>query len=252
MRSAEREARSGREPLRPSSAVLRTDPYDSARRHALSAWLAAALRADGAARVLLVGPDEGPGAAILAGAGLRVVSAVADAERADALSRTWSGVDFRAAPIPRTFEPESAYDAVVCCSLIERLGDPRELLVEAQRVLREGGRFVVVTPNRLRWSPRRTRPLRGEHAWEYTASELHNLIRWRFARPQIFGLHHGRALHALERVLGEPLTVALHRLSPADRTAWLRGTLRTIGPRSFTVSDGQLRDAVDLIGTGTA
>jgi SAM-dependent methyltransferase len=48
------------------------------------------------------------------------------------------------------------FDEVVIWHVLEHLGDPRETLVEARRILRPGGRLIVAVPNfssaQARWS----------------------------------------------------------------------------------------------------
>lgn len=43
--------------------------------------------------------------------------------------------------------PENSYDAVVMNHVIEHLPDPFSMLLECRRILKDGGRLVIVTPN---------------------------------------------------------------------------------------------------------
>lgn len=43
--------------------------------------------------------------------------------------------------------PDASFDAVTMIHFIEHIFDPREVLAEAHRILRPGGRLVVITPN---------------------------------------------------------------------------------------------------------
>lgn len=51
--------------------------------------------------------------------------------------------------------PEAAFDVVTLSHVIEHVHDPQALLQECRRVLRPGGRIVVVTPNAESWLHRR-------------------------------------------------------------------------------------------------
>jgi len=50
---------------------------------------------------------------------------------------------------------ESTFDAVVCLETIEHFTNARAACAEGSRVLREGGRVVLITPSRLAWIFRR-------------------------------------------------------------------------------------------------
>jgi SAM-dependent methyltransferase len=46
---------------------------------------------------------------------------------------------------------EATFDALICLETIEHFTDARAACAEGARVLREGGRVVLITPPRLRW-----------------------------------------------------------------------------------------------------
>lgn len=52
---------------------------------------------------------------------------------------------------PRLPLPDQAFDAVICTVSVEYLTKPQEVLAEARRVLRPGGRFIITFSNR--WFP---------------------------------------------------------------------------------------------------
>jgi SAM-dependent methyltransferase len=69
--------------------------------------------------------------------------ALAEAEKLGIKTR-WADLD---QPLP--FE-DASFDVVVAGELLEHLRDPRRLVAEARRVLRDGGTFVASVPNAYR------------------------------------------------------------------------------------------------------
>lgn len=200
-----------------------------------------------------LGCEDGYGSAILASAGL-IVRAIGSDELAtrNAVVRYGSGrITFRVDDIAQCHEPQHSADAVVCHGLLERTEDPRELLMEARRLLRPNGVLIVCTTNRLTASPGRTRPIDSSHKWQYTPDELRNLLRARFDVHRMAGLHHGRRLRLVERVLREPLAVTLHRVAPPDRAPWLRAALTHLRATDFVISADALRGSLDVIALAT-
>lgn len=49
--------------------------------------------------------------------------------------------------------PDASVDLVFCCSVVEHLEQPAQLMTEIRRVLKPGGRFIAKTPNRLHYMP---------------------------------------------------------------------------------------------------
>lgn len=222
------------------------DPYWVRRREAAYRWFAALCRREDRGRVLDLGCGDGSGTALLAGAGLESVGVDAEVRTA-ARTYRFGRIAFREGEAGRTGELHHSFDAVVSVGRLERLTDPQSLFLEAKRVLRPGGRLVVVTPNRLTASPRRTRPIDGRHVWEYTPDELHNAGRWRFPDARMYGLWHGTRLRLIERALGDPLALTLSRVAAPDRAVWLRVALRGVKDSDFVVGPGVVREALDLV-----
>ncbi len=230
------------------------DVYALRRREAVYRWAADAFVREGRGRVVDLWCGDGYGTAILAASGLDVVGLAPDDATARRAARAYrfGHIEFRADDLPATTEPQHTADAVVCAGLLERLDDPRPLLAEMQRLLRPGGVVVVATPNRLTASPGRTRPLRGEHAWEYTPDEFQHLMAHGFPDVRPSGVFHGRRLHRLERVLGTSLARTMHRTPPADRAGWLRVALHNLSHRAFEIRPGSTRTALDLVAVARA
>jgi ubiquinone/menaquinone biosynthesis C-methylase UbiE len=71
--------------------------------------------------------------------------------------------------------PDASVDEVICSLVLCTVGDPLEVLTEARRILRPGGRFRFVEHVAApRWSPRRwlQRALRRPWAWLYEGCTL--------------------------------------------------------------------------------
>jgi SAM-dependent methyltransferase len=105
--------------------------------------------------------------------------------------------------------PEATADVVYSNQLMEHLhpDDAFEQLRNVAAVLRPGGRYLVITPNRLSGphdiSQAFDRVARGFHLKEYTYRELATLLRQAgFRRVRVFQRLHGRTLRRLARLLG--------------------------------------------------
>lgn len=101
--------------------------------------------------VLDLGCGVGYGSRMLARTARRVVGidispdAVAYAARAYAAP----GLSFATGDARRLSFADGTFDLVVCFEMIEHIREHREMLKEAARVLRPGGRLIVSTPNKL-------------------------------------------------------------------------------------------------------
>jgi 2-polyprenyl-6-hydroxyphenyl methylase/3-demethylubiquinone-9 3-methyltransferase len=79
--------------------------------------------------------------------------------------------------------PDSAFDAVICCDVLEHVRSPRQAVAEAARVLRSGGLYLYDTINRTRRSKLLFIKLFQE--WKTTAFMEPNLHdHAMFIRPQ--------------------------------------------------------------------
>ena len=70
-----------------------------------------------------------------------------------AIDRAWReyGVAVRHGDLRAACYPDGSFDAVTMNHVIEHVHDPIALLAESRRILRPGGRLVVVTPNIASW-----------------------------------------------------------------------------------------------------
>jgi SAM-dependent methyltransferase len=62
-------------------------------------------------------------------------------------ARRERGLEVRTEPLEAARFPDESFDAVLASHLIEHLNRPAVLVQEARRVLKQGGRFFVTTPN---------------------------------------------------------------------------------------------------------
>ena len=82
--------------------------------------------------------------------------------------------------------PDASIDVIASFETIEHVPDARALVYELRRVLRPGGVLVLSTPNREFGPPERhtDNPF---HVQEFTAPELHALLRESFDQVQLYG-----------------------------------------------------------------
>ncbi len=64
------------------------------------------------------------------------------------------GLNVQLGALKDQYYPSSSFDAVVMSHVIEHLHDPRDLLLECYRILKVGGRLIIVTPNAASWGHR--------------------------------------------------------------------------------------------------
>lgn len=61
------------------------------------------------------------------------------------------GLDVKTGSLEQQNYPDNTFDAITMSHLIEHVPDPRGLVAEVYRVLKPGGKLVVVTPNSASW-----------------------------------------------------------------------------------------------------
>jgi 2-polyprenyl-3-methyl-5-hydroxy-6-metoxy-1,4-benzoquinol methylase len=151
---------------------------------------------------------EGYGSNVLARQARSVVGVDANPEAFEhaRLRYTGAGPDGRAsnlrferALVESFSEPA---DAVVFLQTIEHLQDPGATLAHFKRILNEGGRAFVSTPNVLTLAPAGAE--RSDNPWhvhEYRREEFAELCRAHFGKVELYGLFHARKLRAHELAL---------------------------------------------------
>lgn len=81
--------------------------------------------------------------------------------------------------------PGENFDLVFLCEVIEHLAEPVKMLAEARRVLKQGGKFLLTTPYRLREFP-----ADPNHVREYFPQEIKAMLAKYFSQVEIRLTHH--------------------------------------------------------------
>jgi len=122
--------------------ALRLTPFYYARRRLAHMYL------DGVrpGRLLEVGCGSGERLALLRSQGWEVIGQEVDASAAQH-ARDRHGVEVRVGTLDTIGLSEASFDVVVANHVIEHVPDPVGLLVACNRLLKDGGKLIVVTPN---------------------------------------------------------------------------------------------------------
>lgn len=131
------------------------------------AYVEAAERVGG--RVLEIGTGTGYGVEIIAPHAEHFITI--DKTRSEELPAMPADVEFREAKVPPLPFEDASFDCVVSFQVIEHIKRDKEFVAEVLRVLREGGKFIVSTPNKPMSLTRNP-----WHIREYTAEELGALL----------------------------------------------------------------------------
>jgi 2-polyprenyl-3-methyl-5-hydroxy-6-metoxy-1,4-benzoquinol methylase len=95
-------------------------------------------------------------------------------------AREKRGIDARSLPLEENNFPEKSFDVLLASHLIEHLNDPRSFLTEAHRVLKDGGRVFITTPNisglQARLYGSRWRSAIFDHLYLFSVRTLKNLL----------------------------------------------------------------------------
>lgn len=94
--------------------------------------------------------------------------------------------------------PDNYFDVVFSGEVLEHLDDPNDLFKDAKRVVKQGGKFIVTTPN--------DDAIRSdEHTWFYTHDDIEKLYKDNgFSRPRFVflpNLEHTLVIYAIGRKL---------------------------------------------------
>jgi SAM-dependent methyltransferase len=155
--------------------------------------------------------------------------------------------------------PDDSFDGAYSIHVTEHIEDVELHLSEVARVLRPGGRFVVVTPNRLTYSP--DGPHNAFHVREYDAGELEALLTSFFPEVEITGLHAGLDLALRPEVQDYEFSARIKALRAALKDEELREFMeewlvedgfesfnaKAVGPHSFPISSKSINTSLDLL-----
>jgi 2-polyprenyl-3-methyl-5-hydroxy-6-metoxy-1,4-benzoquinol methylase len=112
-----------------------------------TAWLSVlGLSAAERGRLLDVGCGNGTFLAAMKALGWETMGVETDAQAAD-VARTRFGVDVRIGTLEDVALPDRSFDAVSLSHVMEHVHDPVALMTECRRILRPGGRLIILTPN---------------------------------------------------------------------------------------------------------
>ncbi len=115
----------------------------------------------------------------------------------------------------------ATFDLVCAFEMIEHIPDYCGVLGEMRRVLRQGGRLVLSTPNRRPADP--VPPANPYHVREFSHQELALLLGDVFAHVELYGQRGSTRVDAVRE--GTPLKQMLRRFDPME--------LRRLVPRSL-------------------
>lgn len=153
------------------------------------------------AKVLEVGCGAGYGTAMLADrkdlqiTGLDVDASVVESANKRYPSENCHYMAFDGSRLP--FQNEE-FDAVISFQVIEHVDDDESFLKEMSRVLKPGGRAIVVTPNRSYRLRKDQKPWNPFHVREYDAETFGKLIRPAFPGCEVFGISATSAVRNIE------------------------------------------------------
>lgn len=125
--------------------------------------------------VIDIGCGEGYGSYLMSGFAETVVGVDLSEEAVVNALELYSSdkVDFKIGDVTRLLYPEYEFDAGVCFEVIEHIENPGDLLKEAGRVIKQGGIFILSTPNGgVRVSSQKN-PF---HVKEFTLAEFRKLL----------------------------------------------------------------------------
>jgi O-antigen biosynthesis protein len=160
-------------------------------------------------RVLDLGSGEGFGAAIMADVAAEIVGIDVDqtAVEHSRLNYARPGLSFAVGSATDLSQFEAGtFDLVVAFEVIEHLAEQKKVLAELRRVLREDGKLIISTPDRLAYanSSENKNPF---HVRELSLDEFDSLLRTQFEYLSLFGqaMVEGSQINALDVHSGGPI-----------------------------------------------
>ena len=219
--------------------VASRDGYLLYLRHVFAYDLAAGMVEPGAA-VLDMGCGEGYGTARLAARGAEAVGVDVSPEVIGHAGAKYGsdGCRFQVYDGRELPFPDGAFDMVTSFQVLEHVQDDEGYAAEVARMLRAGGRLVLVTPNAATRLEPGERPWNRFHLREYTRDDLGGLLEGKFAEvtlagvtavPEVYEMEMARVRQSRRIVAADPLNV--RRLIPEGLKPWATRVARRLFPR---------------------
>jgi len=84
---------------------------------------------------------------------------------------------------------DKEFDIIASLQVIEHVPDLKKYLFEIHRILKEGGKFILTTPNRKIRLKSGEKPWNPDHLREFDFTELHSILKRYFDDVKLYGLH---------------------------------------------------------------
>ncbi|PIQ88141.1 MAG: hypothetical protein COV73_00425 [Candidatus Omnitrophica bacterium CG11_big_fil_rev_8_21_14_0_20_43_6] len=147
--------------------------------------------------VLDIGCGEGYGSYCLSGYAKKVTGLDYDKDVIAYAKEKYpkSNLDFLVMDVSNLELLKHEFDIICSFQNIEHIRDDKGLLLNINKILKQGGSFICSTCNRLDASPGRDTPSNKFHVREYLVDEFKSLLNTVFAEVEIFGLKRGAKLN---------------------------------------------------------
>jgi len=141
-------------------------------------------------RILEVGFGEGYGAKILSESCREIIAIDVEKDAVSYAQNKYGGDKCRFLWYDGSIIPfdNAGFDAVVSFQVIEHIQDDKLFVAEICRVLKNGGRFYITTPNRETRLKPGQKPWNRFHVREYANSQLAETLRESFEQVDVFGV----------------------------------------------------------------
>jgi len=140
--------------------------------------------------------------------------------------------------------PDAIFDAAVSFEGLEHVPDPKKMLSEISRVLKDDGVLVLSTPNKKMSKQKRGKPQNPFHLQEYTREELEDMLGEHFSDVKFYGQN---IVNLREGTVKRKVLKTLASLDFLRLRRFIRGTIRRriIGD---TLGDMDIREVNEDIG----